>query len=141
MTLEQIQSKLDVLRENLTRLDEIPQSSLAEFSGDFRNVNAALYLLQTSIQALIDIASFLVARRGLATPRTSHESFERLEESGVVPAGTAARAAPIVGFRNRIGHLYDRVDEARVYEILVRHRSDLADLLDLLLAALEEEEG
>jgi len=141
MTLDQIQSKLDVLRENLAQLDRVPQGSLGEFEADFRNVSATLYLLQTSIQALIDVASFLVAKRGLATPRTSHKAFERLEEAGVLPAGAATRAAPIVGFRNRIVHLYDRVDEARVYEILVRRRSDLADLLDLLLAALEEDEG
>jgi hypothetical protein len=48
MTLDQIQSKLDVLRENLTQLDRVPQASLAEFRADFRNVSATLYLLQTS---------------------------------------------------------------------------------------------
>jgi uncharacterized protein YutE (UPF0331/DUF86 family) len=42
-----------------------------------------------------------------------------------------------VGFRNRVVHLYDRIDERRVYEILVQHSGDLAELLDLLLGALE----
>jgi len=138
MTSEQIQSKLDRLRDNLARLDEIPQGSLEEFLADFRNVGAALYLLQTSIQALIDVASFAVAQRALPTPRTSHEVFERLEQAGLVPAGTAARAAPIVGFRNRIVHLYDRVDERRVYEVLTQHRRDVPELLDLVLAILDE---
>ncbi len=138
MTSEQIQSKLDTVRANLGRLDEIPQQSFDEFVSDFRNVAAALHLLQTAIQALIDVASFAVAQHALPTPRTSHEVFERLEGAGLVPSGTAARAASIIGFRNRIVHLYDRVDERRVYAILVQHRADLPQLLDLVLATLKD---
>ena len=75
-----------------------------------------------------------MTRHALGTPRTSHEVFERLEGAGLLTAGTSGRVAPIVGFRNRVVHLYDRVDARRVYEILTRHRQDLATLLDLLLA-------
>ena len=60
--------------------------------------------------------------------------FERLEEAGLLPAGTAAEIAPIVGFGNRVVHLYDRVDAKRVYEILTQHRSDLPKLLHAMLA-------
>lgn len=137
--MEQVQSKLDILKANLEKLDEIPQESFEQFSSDFRNLGAALYLLQTSIQALIDLASYLAAREALPAPRTSHEIFEGLEQAGFLPAGTARRAAPIVGFRNRIVHLYDRIDEERVFEILTVHRRDLVEILDLLLAALEEQ--
>lgn len=137
MTAEQLQARLDVLRANLEKLARIPQGSYDEFASDFRNVAATLHLLQTSIQALIDLASYLLAERALPAPRTSHEIFERLEEAAVVPPGTAARFAGIVGFRNRIVHLYERIDERRVYEILTQHRHDLAELLDLLLAVEE----
>lgn len=140
MTIEQIQTKLDLLRSNLDQLQRIPQASLDEFRSDFRNVQAALHLLQTSIQALIDLAGVLVARLALATPRTSHELFERLEEAGRLPPGTATRVAPIVGFRNRVVHLYDRIDEQRVFEIVTTHRADLLDLLDMLLAIVEDVE-
>lgn len=54
-----------------------------------------------------------------------------------MPSGTTDRFAPLFAFRNRVVHLYDRVDTARVYEILVDHRGDLAELLDLLLAIPE----
>jgi uncharacterized protein YutE (UPF0331/DUF86 family) len=138
MTFEQLQSKLDILKANLAKLDEIPQETFETFSADFRNVGAALYLLQTSIQALIDLAGYLVARHALPTPRTSHEIFERLEEAGRLPAGSARRMAPIVGFRNRVVHLYDRIDEHRLYQILTVHRRELIEVLDLLLAAAED---
>jgi uncharacterized protein YutE (UPF0331/DUF86 family) len=134
MVLDEVQSKLDVLRSNLEQLDRIPLASLDEFSSDFRNVAASLYLLQTSIQALIDLGGYLVASKALPVPRTSQEVFERLEAAGLLPVGTSSSVAPIVGFRNRIVHLYDRVDTKRVYEILTKHRQDLPRLLHLLLA-------
>lgn len=134
MTSEQLETKLDVLKANLIKLDAIPQASFEEFSADFRNVSSTLYILQTSIQALIDVAAYQTARLGLPSPRTSHEIFERLEQAGHLPGGTATDIGPIIGFRNRVVHLYDRIDERRAYEILVDHRRDIARLLDLLLA-------
>lgn len=54
----------------------------------------------------------------------------------VLDVGAATRFAPIVGFRNRILHLYDRVDPQLVYRILTENRADLADLARLLATAL-----
>jgi uncharacterized protein YutE (UPF0331/DUF86 family) len=71
MTLEQLQPKLDILKANLEKLDQIPQTTFEVFAGDFRNIASALYLLQSSIQALIDLGSYLVASKALPTPRTS----------------------------------------------------------------------
>ena len=138
MTFDDVQGKLDSLRRNLEFLDKIPQERYKEFSGDFRNVTSAIYLLQTTIQALIDLGSFLVARRGLETPRRSQEVFERLEDAGLLPAGTADRCIPIVGFRNRVVHLYDKVDDRAVYDSLTQNRQDLIEILDLLLAIEDE---
>jgi uncharacterized protein YutE (UPF0331/DUF86 family) len=129
-----IESKIEVLRDNLARLAEIPQATHAEFAADFRNVDSALHRLQTSIQALIDVGSYKLGRRGLAPPDSSRDILALLERDGALPAGTAERFASLFGFRNRIVHLYDRVDPRRVYEILTRNRQDLAVLLDLLLA-------
>lgn len=126
--------KAQVVRTNLEKLQRIPQGSYEEFAGDFRNAEAALHLLQTAIQSLLDLAGGICARLGLDTPRTSFEILERLEEDQRLPAGSAARFAPIVGFRNRVVHLYDRIDPQIVYRVITERRSDLLDLLDLLLA-------
>ncbi len=98
-------------------------------------MQATLHLLQTSVQALIDVGAYLVAQLALPTPATSLAVLEVLEAAGKLPAGTATKYAPAIGFRNRVVHLYERIDERRVYEVLTQHRVDLARLLDLLLAA------
>lgn len=133
MTFQEIQSKLDILRDNLEKLGQIPQSNYQEFLADFRNLDSALHRLQTSIQALTDFGSYLIARLGLAAPRSSREILERLEEAGLLPRGSAERFGPILGFRNRVVHLYDRVDPEIVYRILKDDRHELEELFSLLL--------
>lgn len=139
MTRSDIADKAAFVREALEELAALPQASLEEFLADRRNVPSALHWLQTAIQALIDIALIGVSTRGLRAPRTSAEVLERLEEAGALPPGAAARFRPVIGFRNRVVHLYDRVDPEIVHRVVTQDRDDLTELLSLLLAATNEE--
>ena len=64
MTRDELLQKAQTVRQNLDELAQIPQSRLDEFRADARNLHATLHLLQTSIQALIDIGSRLCAKLG-----------------------------------------------------------------------------
>jgi uncharacterized protein YutE (UPF0331/DUF86 family) len=136
MTSEDLQGKLAIVLDNVEKLAQLPQTSLEEFVGDFRNIDSALHRLQTGIQALIDMSSYVCARRGLGAPTTSADALVKLEDAGCLPAGSAARFTPIFGFRNRVVHLYDRIDPQIVYRILTEKRGDLEELARLLLASL-----
>ena len=133
MTLDQVHSQLAILRDNLDKLSELPQDTYEEFCADFRNLDSALHRLQTSIQALIDIASFATAQKGLGAPKSSLESLQKLESAGHLPVGSTERFAPIIGFRNRVVHLYSSIDPRIVYDILTRERGDLEELGRLLV--------
>ena len=52
-----------------------------------------------------------------------------------LPPGSAVRFRPVIGFRNRVVHLYDRVDPEIVFRVVKEDRRDLAELLGLLLLA------
>ena len=136
MTSEGVKAKLAILRDDLERLEQIPQATLPEFLADFRNLDSALHRLQTSIQALINVATFVASTRGLGPLSSSIEALEKLEGHALLPAGATARFAPIFGFRNRVVHLYDRIDPAIVFKVLTEHRSDIVDLAKMLTAAL-----
>ncbi len=133
MTRSEIATKAAFVREALDGLETISQSSLESFLSDRRNLPSALHWLQTAIQALIDIGLIMISDRGLPAPRTSTEVLERLEAAGHLPMGSAARWRPIVGFRNRVVHLYDRIDPEIVYRVLVEDREELRELLHLLI--------
>jgi uncharacterized protein YutE (UPF0331/DUF86 family) len=136
MTPEEIQAKLTQLAEALGKLRALPQSNLDDFRSDDRTVDAALRRLQVAIQILIDVGSHVVARLGLGAPDSSRDLLERLERSGHLAAGSTQRFGSIFAFRNRIVHLYDRVDDAVVLEILRDHLGDLEELAQSYAALL-----
>ena len=136
MTPEQMQAKLALLVSTLERLRRIPVTSLEAFRAEERNVDAALRNLQVAIQILIDVGSHVVARLGLGVPDTSQDVLDRLERAGKLPAGAASRFGRVFAFRNRIVHLYDRLDDALVHEIIVKHTADLEELARHFIAAL-----
>lgn len=138
MTPEQVQAKLAQLADAIAKLRQLPQATLEEFRSDSRNIDAALRRLQVAIQILIDIGSHVVAQLGLGAPDTSRDLLERLEAASKLPPGSAARFGRIFAFRNRIVHLYDRVDDDVVYAIVTRDLGDLEELatrwIDLITA-------
>ena len=137
MTPEQVQSKLAKLAELLEGLRRLQRGSLEEFLVDDRDLDAALHRLQVAIQILIDVGGHVVAFRGLGAAESSRDLLVRLEAAGAIPAGSSGRFGKIFAFRNRIVHLYDRVDAAMVFEILRDHLSDLSDLALLYAVALD----
>lgn len=137
MDSAELSEKAAFVRSALAELGALPQGTLEEFLTDRRNLPAALHWLQTAIQALVDIGLMQVASRGLPTPRTSLDVLESLEESGLLPVGSALRFRPVIGFRNRVVHLYDRVDPEIVYRVVTEDRADLRELLRLLLEAAD----
>jgi uncharacterized protein YutE (UPF0331/DUF86 family) len=136
MTPEQVQAKLALLAETIDRLRAVPQGTLEEFRSDDRNVDAALRRLQVALQILIDVGSHTVSRLGLGAPDTSQDLLVRLERSGHLQPGEAARFGRMFAFRNRIVHLYDRVDDAVVHEVVTQHLQDMEELARRYLTAL-----
>ena len=84
MNPRDIQKKIDVLTDNLDKLTILRTKTFEEFSSDFRNIDSALHRLQTSIQALLDIGSYIIGSLGLRTPNTNAEIIEILSEAGYI---------------------------------------------------------
>lgn len=107
-------------RDHLVSLRDMPRDAyLAEHAFEGR------YLVQASAQVCIDVANHVLSSEGWRTPKDFRDTFTVLEEHGVLDGELAARLRALAGLRNRLVHLYDDVDDARVQDAL---RSGLEDL-------------
>lgn len=138
MKKEDIQTKIDIVLENLEKLKTLKKLSFEEFVSDFRNIDSCLHRLQTSIQALLDIGSYIIASLGLKTPETSAEIIELLTEEGYIPQERIDTYIKMVQFRNRIVHLYNHIDVEILYDILQHETGDIKELYELLLDIIEK---
>jgi uncharacterized protein YutE (UPF0331/DUF86 family) len=125
-----IEAKLQRLEDNLDKLNELKKLSLEEFKDDFRNTEAAKYLLQTSVEAMIDIANQLIARRKLKKPDRSAEAFEILADNDLLSAANKDKYIVMTKFRNRVVHLYTKVDEDEIYKILRNNLKDYRQFIN-----------
>ncbi|NWF99260.1 MAG: DUF86 domain-containing protein [Nitrospirae bacterium] len=137
MKKEDIQTKIDVIFDNLEKLKFFRSMTYEEFVNDFRNIDASLHILQTSIQALLDIGSYIIASVGLKTPNTNVEIIEILSDAKYIPKDKAEKYKKMSQFRNRIVHLYNHIDTEVLYDILVNEIVDIKEFYTTLLEIIE----
>lgn len=121
---EKIRLKIQLIEDNLRKLEMLKKIEFDVFITDFRNVETAKHLLQVSIEAMLDIANHIIARLRLKTPVTSRDSFLTLQEESILDKKSTNKYILMTKFRNRIVHLYYDVAIEDVYEIL---KNDLDD--------------
>jgi uncharacterized protein YutE (UPF0331/DUF86 family) len=137
----EVQSKIDIIIDNIEKLNLLKIKTYEDFISDFRNLDSALHRLQTSIQALLDIGSYIVAFLGLKTPNTSAEIIEILKDAGYIPAEKAKTYITMAQFRNRIIHLYNHIDSKVLYDILTNELGNIKELFAILLKVIYENKG
>lgn len=137
MNRQDIQSKIDVIIDNLEKLHILKSKTYNDFISDFRNTDSTLHRLQTSIQALLDIGSYIIASLGLRTPNTNAEIIEILGEAGYIPTEKTKVYIEMSQFRNRIVHLYNHIDTKALYDILVNELTDIKEFYIKLLEIID----
>jgi uncharacterized protein YutE (UPF0331/DUF86 family) len=133
MDANDVRGKLDVLAANQRQLEWLRGLPEEEFHADVRNIDSALHRLQTSIQALVDIGAYVVGALSLPTPQHSADVLLALRDAGLLNPAATDNYVRMVGFRNRVVHLYNRIDPAMVYQILQNHLQDIETLRQVLL--------
>ena len=140
MRKEDIQTKIDAIFDNHEKLKFFSSKTYEEFTADFRNIDSALHRLQTSIQALLDIGSYIIASLGLRTPNTNAEIIDILNEAGYIPKDQVEKYKKMSQFRNRIVHLYNHIDTEMLYDILMNELDDIKEFYASLLNIIEQHE-
>ncbi|MBI5050896.1 MAG: DUF86 domain-containing protein [Nitrospirae bacterium] len=141
MNQTDVQTKIDVILDNLEKLSALKAKTYEDFTSDFRNIDASLYILQTSIQALLDIGSYIIASLGLKTPNANAEIIRILKDANLITEDKVETYIKMSQFRNRIVHLYNHIDTETLYDILVNELDDLKGFYINLLKIIDEHKG
>jgi uncharacterized protein YutE (UPF0331/DUF86 family) len=124
-----ISRKMVLIMEDLRRLEPLAGKPVADYAASPTDEALAERFLERIIGRMIDINYHLLTETGAAPPRDYFESFVALGREGVLPPEFAARIAACAGLRNRIVHLYDTIDPARVHEALQAALRDVPEYL------------
>lgn len=126
-----VMERLQLARECLGELRQIPAATLAEFESDFRNASAAESLLRRAIEALVDVARHLLSRAYGEGKLEYGEVARRAIDRDLVKSPEGRATFPkIARYRNRLAHHYLDVKRTELFEILRDRLGDLASLAD-----------
>jgi uncharacterized protein YutE (UPF0331/DUF86 family) len=130
---QKIRQKIHFMRENIKLLEQFKEMDQDQFTSDPITESAALRMLQVSIEAMLDICSHIIAREGWGLAKTYVEIVELTVKHGLIPKEKADIYKNMARFRNRIIHLYDRVDSAEVLNIINNHLDDFGPFLSAVI--------
>lgn len=113
-----LQDKIAFIEENIDKMQQLADLPAEKFLSSFCYTDSAKYLLQTSIEAMLDIAHHIIARERYRVPESYADAFSVLAEQGIVPQEKVPVLRQMAKFRNRVVHLYHQVDNSQIYQFL-----------------------
>src|SRR5574341_519913 len=113
-----ILSYLRELSDALKDWDKYQSISIEELREDRDKRNMVLHAMLVSIQAAIDIATYIIAQRSFEKPSTYRETFEILGREKIIPEELADELSDLAGFRNVLVHIYWGLNLDEVYAVL-----------------------
>src|SRR3989344_308324 len=137
-----IAERLSLIRWNsrILERDYKDQPKDRFFKDEMFNASAER-LLQTAIQACIDISNHIIASLGLKKPKEdTAETFRILYKEGILPEDFAKTMVSITGYRNVLVQGYLDVDKEETYKNINFHLDDLAQFAKYIEDFLERYE-
>ncbi|MGB9856981.1 MAG: type VII toxin-antitoxin system HepT family RNase toxin [Dictyoglomaceae bacterium] len=135
---DKISKLISEIRKTLNRLKNLQSLTEEEFLSDPNKIDSAKYNFIVAIESVIDICNHLISKNALRSPKDYGDTFQVLEEHGILEEEFVADLKNMVKFRNRLVHLYWEVDDRQIYKILQENLdtftnflNKLADVLDL----------
>ncbi len=134
--LKVVHDRLRIAGLDLAALRALPQESLEIFRQDPRTPRAAESHLRRAIQALFDALRHLLAKAHGFGALEYKEIARLAAKQGWIPdPELAANLVLIAGFRNRLVHLYQEVQDDEIYRIVRHHLHDLEHLAEAVREA------
>ena len=137
MNKQDVKINFDTIDDDLEKLEKLSRFSYDEFMAEFWNLDATVRILQTSIEALVDISRYVIRSLGLPSAEAYRQVPVVLADAGYTDEASAEIYDKMVRFRNLVVHHYYRVNPEEVYTILTENLSDLQNWRTTLLEIIE----
>lgn len=140
---ERILEHLKLLNKYLLSLRELSQLSEGEFIKDFKNWASAERFLHLAIESCINIGNRIVSlmqfKKPVQTPETYGDIFIELAKLGSIPHDFVDTMLKMVKFRNRLVHIYWKIEPGQIYKILKENLGDFEKFKNFIVKYMELE--
>jgi len=132
INIERIKQFAGEVKETVRFLREFSAMGKEQILKNPTFLGSIKYNLIVAIQGCIDICSHILAKKGGRAPQDYGDCFYLMSESGFLEKPLSERLIQMARFRNLLIHLYWRVDDERVYKIMVENLDDFDQFLEAM---------
>ena len=133
VSFEKVVQKFQQLDEYLKILEKISKTPKETFLIDKILIGSAKYYLQVSIECCLDVANHIIASEKLRAPRDYSDSFLVIQEEGLISSELGDKLRQMAKFRNRLVHLYEKIDNTNVYEYIKGDLKDIEEFKSIII--------
>ncbi|MCJ7789744.1 MAG: DUF86 domain-containing protein [Candidatus Atribacteria bacterium] len=132
-----IMRKLADLETYINQMQEYSTITVKEYSKDWKIQRIIERTLQMMIELCADITNHVIADKKYRVPTSYGDTFQVLEEEGLISDEQCNTMKKMAQFRNIIVHRYDKVDETIVINILRQNLKDFFEYRDSILKIIK----
>jgi uncharacterized protein YutE (UPF0331/DUF86 family) len=115
---EIVLNKLDFMTDYLDSLGAFESITLEEYLSAREKQLTIERLLQLIIQVALDINRYLLKQLDLQQPSSNFDVFIEVSNCGIITAELAGVLSQSGVLRNRLVHLYDKLDPVKVHQAI-----------------------
>lgn len=137
---EAILPRVDGIRKNIKKLEELAKLPLEKFSqGD--PFDLAQHHLRLALEGIFHISSHILSRLPGGRTTEYKEMASKMGELGIAPKEFSQNVmVPMAGLRNILVHNYSDIKPERLYDIIKNHRQDIEQFLQHIKGLLKNPE-
>lgn len=129
--------KLADLETYINQMQEYSTITVKEYSKDWKIQRIVERTLQMMIELFVDITNHIIADKKYRVPTSYGDTFQVLEEEGLISNEQCNNMKKMAQFRNIIVHHYDKVDETIVVNILKQNLKDFFEYRDSIIKIIK----
>jgi uncharacterized protein YutE (UPF0331/DUF86 family) len=129
--------KLADLETYINQMQEYSTITVKEYSKDWKIQRIVERTLQMMIELCVDIINHVIADKKYRVPTSYGDTFQVLEEEGLISDEQCNTMKKMAQFRNIIIHHYDKVDETIVVNILRQNLKDFLEYRDSIIKIIK----
>lgn len=129
MNKEKLTTLLGYINQALGVLEGYARADQATLIGEPEKLGNLKYQFVIALEACIDICNHIAARGNMEAPESYGHCFELLGGHTIIEQRVADKMAELARFRNVLVHLYWKVDDRRVLQVL---KNDLGTIREFM---------
>lgn len=128
MVKDVLYNKISIIERCLMRVREVYDENPDNLK-DYTKQDSIVLNIQRAVEAIIDIAMYIVSERKLGIPQNSRDAFDALKENGIIGSDMLNKIKKMVGFRNIAVHNYQKLNLDILQKVIEEHLADLEEFI------------